>query len=76
IEPTEAEHMHGIIKSKLKEMFGSVIAHDHFRIIYGGSINKTNALKFKNLKNVDGLLVGGASTNRVDFNKIIKDYLC
>ncbi len=44
-----------------------------FKIIYGGSVNKNNANKIFNLKNIDGLLIGKSSININEFLKIIKN---
>ncbi len=40
-------------------------------VLYGGSANAANAKEFLEQQNVGGLLVGGASLNATDFNKII-----
>ena len=39
--------------------------------MYGGSANAVNAKEFLDQRNVDGLLVGGASLLADDFNKMI-----
>jgi triosephosphate isomerase (TIM) len=41
------------------------------KILYGGSVNSTNASSFLAQPYIDGLLVGGASLLPDDFNKII-----
>jgi triosephosphate isomerase len=41
------------------------------KVLYGGSANVMNAKEFLEQRNVDGLLVGGASLLAEDFNKII-----
>lgn len=41
-------------------------------IVYGGSINATNATKFASIPHVDGLLIGGASLKSDTFLPIIK----
>ncbi len=46
--------------------------HDDVAILYGGSVNATNAKQIANLKYVDGLLVGGASLKSDTFLPIIK----
>ena len=43
-----------------------------FKILYGGSVNSTNSKEIMNQENVDGVLVGSASLNIDEFNKIIK----
>ena len=42
------------------------------RVLYGGSVNAKNAKSFLKAKNIDGLLVGGASLKAEEFNKIIR----
>ena len=43
-------------------------------VIYGGSLNETNASSFFGQMHIDGALVGGASLNANSFVKIIKEY--
>lgn len=45
--------------------------HNVKQVLYGGSVNSTNAADFLSEPHVDGLLVGGASLLPDDFNKII-----
>lgn len=45
--------------------------HGITRVLYGGSVNSTNAASFLQQSHVDGLLIGGASLLPDDFNKII-----
>ena len=40
-------------------------------ILYGGSVNKHNSLVFLDNKNIDGLLIGGASLNLNTFSSIL-----
>ena len=43
----------------------------NIKVIYGGSINEKNILKFKTIKNLDGFLIGSASINPNQFIEII-----
>ena len=43
-----------------------------FKILYGGSVKSSNSEEIMSLGSVDGGLVGGASINIDEFNKIIK----
>jgi len=43
------------------------------KVLYGGSVNGKNAASFLKYKDIDGALIGGASLNRKEFNKIIKN---
>ena len=64
IIPKETELFETIrfIKSKVKGV----------KILYGGSVNPRNINEFKNINNVDGFLVGGASQTPNNFIDIIK----
>lgn len=72
IKPSEAERAHKAIRLALNNMFGSQMARNNFRIIYGGSISSQNARGFANLENIDGLLLGGSSLNANEFYKIAR----
>jgi len=39
-------------------------------VLYGGSVNSNNSSEILNMKNIDGVLVGGASLNAEEFAKI------
>jgi len=43
----------------------------NLRILYGGSVNRSNAQEILSMSNVDGALVGGASLHATDFLAII-----
>ena len=58
------------IKKVLKDLYG--ILADSVRVIYGGSVDKTNAGDLVKDGNVSGLLVGRQSLDLNDFIKIIK----
>ncbi len=45
--------------------------HVNVRVLYGGSINSANAKDFISRPEIDGALVGHASTNAEEFQKII-----
>jgi triosephosphate isomerase len=68
IVPVEAEIMHSVIKKEAKKILGKTVT-----VIYGGSVNQQNSSLFLNQKNVDGLLVGGASLNASEFIKICQN---
>jgi triosephosphate isomerase len=75
IEPVEAEYAHRVIRLTLKDILGSSVSTDNFKVIYGGSITSKNVKEFANLENIDGLLVGGASLNAAEFYKVAKAML-
>ena len=47
------------------------LSYEKTSILYGGSINKHNSLVFLDNKNIDGLLIGGASLNLNIFSSIL-----
>ena len=60
-----AEAMHRVIKAALTVRFDSPVA-----VLYGGSVNDTNAREFTTCESIDGLLVGGASLAAKSFMSI------
>ena len=60
-----AEAMHYAIKNALSARFEGPAA-----VLYGGSVNDTNARDFTACENIDGLLVGGASLAAESFTNI------
>ena len=61
----EIDKIHYFIKNEIK-------GFENFKILYGGSVKSSNSKDILNLKNVDGLLVGGASLEAIEFIKILK----
>ena len=47
------------------------LSYEKTSILYGGSVNKHNSLVFLDNKNIDGLLIGGASLNLNSFSSIL-----
>lgn len=60
------------IRSTIKKLFNDNVAKQ-LPILYGGSVNESNALEIISLPNVDGSLIGGASLDPIKFNAIVKD---
>lgn len=58
--PAMAQDVHHFIREELTSIFGEEVAMS-LRILYGGSVNKTNAKELLMQTDIDGLLVGGAS---------------
>ena len=58
----EINDIHNFLKKDLK----------NYKIIYGGSVKSENAKGILNLNDVDGVLVGGASLNFLEFQKILQ----
>ena len=44
--------------------------HKPIKVLYGGSVNSSNASSISDKTDIDGLLVGGASLNPKEFAKI------
>ena len=42
------------------------------RVLYGGSVNSENIKNLKEINNIDGFLIGGASQNAKKFIDIVK----
>ncbi|HEX9083613.1 MAG TPA: triose-phosphate isomerase [Gemmatimonadaceae bacterium] len=55
----DASAIHTVLRSQLCQMIGT--RGDEIPILYGGSVNSTNAASLLGSPEVDGLLVGGAS---------------
>ena len=43
-------------------------------VLYGGSVDEKSVLMFKQIKEIDGFLIGGASKSSKKFIDIIKNY--
>ncbi|WP_111979849.1 triose-phosphate isomerase [Algibacillus agarilyticus] len=67
--PEDAQLVHEYIRSELTILFGKEIA-ERIHILYGGSVNKTNAYELLSQSDIDGLLVGGASLDPEHFMQI------
>lgn len=68
--PEVVEEIHHLCKNLLANLWNPDLAR-HIRILYGGSVNASNAAKFMSLPSVDGLLVGGASLDVQTFADIV-----
>jgi triosephosphate isomerase len=63
--PDEAQDVHDFIRTKLAAQDG--IISGQLRILYGGSVNGSNAADLFARRDIDGGLVGGASLTAEDF---------
>jgi triosephosphate isomerase len=66
--PEDATDVHGRIREALTELIGARASD--VPILYGGSVNAGNARALLAARNVDGLLVGGASLDAVSWATI------
>ncbi len=62
--------MHGAIRTFLEQVTSKSSAED-ISLLYGGSVNSENVLSIVDQKNVDGILVGGASVSMETFGKLL-----
>lgn len=69
--PQQAQEMHNFIRETIKSLYGNEIAQNT-SILYGGSVNGSNAAELFACSDIDGGLVGGASLKSDDFITIIK----
>jgi len=64
----QAQHVHAVLRAQLK----AATPHaDRVQILYGGSMNASNAAQLLAQPDIDGGLVGGASLKSADFLSII-----
>ena len=68
--PEQANEIHEFIRSRIKDTAGEIIANAT-SILYGGSVKPDNATELLGKKEIDGLLIGGASLKSDDFIEIV-----
>ncbi|MFZ0566183.1 MAG: triose-phosphate isomerase [Chlamydiales bacterium] len=71
--PDDAETAIASCREVIAENWGKVVAKK-VTILYGGSVNPENAPDLLAQRNIDGLLVGGASLSPQTFSQIINIY--
>lgn len=69
--PSDVKDAVKVIRSELKHLYGAKAAEE-VRILYGGSVKASSAADYLAVKDVDGLLVGGASLDSHEFTEITK----
>jgi triosephosphate isomerase (TIM) len=70
--PDDVREMHTFIRARLSSRFAET-GRD-MRILYGGSVRRSNAKQLLIVENVDGALVGGASLDASEFLAIASIY--
>jgi triosephosphate isomerase len=65
----QANETIGVIRGVIRDMFSG--AADSTRILYGGSMNASNAAGLLSQPEIDGGLIGGASLKAADFAAIV-----
>ena len=66
--PEEAQTVHAVLRAQLK---AATDQSARIKILYGGSMNATNAASLLGQPDIDGGLIGGASLKAADFLSII-----
>jgi len=69
--PEDAQEMCRAIRERIGEEYGAGTAAG-VRILYGGSVKGDNIAPIMARPDVDGVLVGGASLNAVEFTQIVR----
>lgn len=69
--PADAQELCAAIRGALAERFGENIARKT-RLLYGGSVKASNAAAIMRERDVDGVLVGGASLDAEEFANIVR----
>ena len=67
--PSDIGEMHSALRERLIAAYG--VAGNEVRILYGGSVNASNAAEIFAVDDVDGALVGGASLTAEKFVPIV-----
>jgi len=63
--PDQAQEVHAFIRGKLAQLDAAVA--EQVKILYGGSMNPSNATELLSQNDIDGGLIGGASLKADDF---------
>jgi triosephosphate isomerase len=71
-DPETISTVHKFIKEVLVSTLG-VRKAEKILVIYGGSVNDSNASDLSKVEGVDGFLIGGASLSEQKFSKIVTD---
>ena len=58
----------------IKKVLKKIFRKNSVPILYGGSVDENNVKVFKQIKEIDGFLIGGASKSSKKFIDIIKNY--
>ena len=58
----------------IKKVLKKIFKNNSPPILYGGSVDENNIQVFKQIKQIDGFLIGGASKSSKKFIDIIKNY--
>ena len=67
--PEQAQAVHAHIRSQISKHDATIAGS--VRVLYGGSVKSSNVQSLMLMPDIDGALVGGASLNAEEFNKIV-----
>jgi triosephosphate isomerase len=70
-KPTEVKQAMDYIRLQIRELYGDKAAK-RVRVIYGGSVNDKTVEAYLEIEGCDGVLVGGASLNYIEFSNIVE----
>ena len=70
-KPDDAQKMIAYIREQVSELYGKRAA-ESMSVLYGGSVNEHDVRSYLSLPEVDGVLVGAASLNYLQFSEIVK----
>ncbi|HNS12554.1 MAG TPA: triose-phosphate isomerase [Bacteroidia bacterium] len=68
----QIQEMHALIRKLISDHYKNNIG-DKISILYGGSVNSSNAAEIFSSADVDGALIGGASLKSTEFTAIISE---
>nr|WP_277351891.1 triose-phosphate isomerase [Arthrobacter sp. SF27] len=69
--PQDAQEMCAAIRAEIAKLYDDATAA-RVRLLYGGSVKAANAASILKERDVDGLLVGGASLDAAEFANIVR----
>ncbi|GAB3752640.1 triose-phosphate isomerase [Zhihengliuella somnathii] len=69
--PEDAQEMCAAIRAEIEELYDAETARG-VRLLYGGSVKGQNAAQILRERDVDGVLVGGASLDAAEFANIVR----
>ena len=58
----------------IKKVLKNIFKNKSLKVLYGGSVDGNNIKMFKEIREIDGFLIGGASKSSKKFIDIIKNY--
>jgi triosephosphate isomerase (TIM) len=69
--PSDAQEMCAAIRAEIASLYDDAVAAG-VRLLYGGSVKAANAAAILKVRDVDGVLVGGASLDVAEFANIVR----